>query len=92
MLLGYSENTACITCKHVVSKTHPILLAALDEDGWQFLCGTEGHTVAEDGRVIGMGTALKLEPSLKELEDLPVGYIATKKSKESKWHIRKSGD
>jgi len=36
--------------------------------------GTSNAT--EDGRVIGMGTALKLDPTLATIADLPSGWRA----------------
>ena len=54
-----------------------------DDGAWQFLCGTTNR--AEDARVIGLGTALKIDPSLGKLADLPLGWRAWRTSITATW-------
>jgi hypothetical protein len=47
-----------------------------DDDSWAFL---DGETFdLSRGKVIGMGEALKLDPSLAEVADLPPGWTASR--------------
>lgn len=85
-----AENVAAITTKQVIDDGKPILMVIhySDDDSWAFLCNTAGKE--EDGRVIGMGTALKLDPTLTTISDLPPGWIAERDAVGSVW--RKHAD
>lgn len=80
------ENTACMTCSHVLNQKLPILYVTHDEDDgmWQFLCGAEEHT-PEHAKVIGLGEAVGLDQSLNELNEMPLGVGAERKSTNDKW-------
>jgi hypothetical protein len=45
-----------------------------DDHDWAFVCGTTDAT--EDGRVIAMEEALALDPTLREIANLPPGWTA----------------
>lgn len=81
-----SPNTACITTVHVMERRRPILLVTHDEDegDFQFLCGTTNNT--DDARVVGLGTILRLDPSVAEVADLPLGWRAWREDIGSPWH------
>ena len=79
-----TPNTAALTVRSILEGA-PILHVShdADDEGWQFL---DGRPVQEeDGRVIGMGTALQLDPSLRSIADLPVGWIAWRKNPSDPW-------
>ena len=80
-----APNVAAITCRSILDGA-PILHVSHDSDdhGWQFLDGNEVDEV--EGRVIGMRTALELDPSLREIADLPAGWIAWRESTAHSWH------
>ena len=71
------ENTACFTQRQIVEHGHPILLVAHDEDDgcWQFLDGSENLKIA-DGTLVTLGSVVELDPSLGEVADLPLGWVA----------------
>ena len=81
-----APNVAAITTRQVIELNYPILLVTHyeDDDSWAFLCGTTDDHL-KDGRVIGMGAALRLDPTLRLLADLPPGWSARRKNKDSKW-------
>jgi hypothetical protein len=82
-----SPQTACFTCDHVLNMDLPILLVAHDLDGdWQFMCGIQAHSMA-NAKIITYVEALALDPSLLELETLPIGHNAMRASKEDGWQI-----
>lgn len=77
-------NTASITVRAVLEGA-PILIVSHDADdgGWQFLDGQEVDEA--EGRVIGLGKALRLDPGLRELADLPEGWVASRRDAASPW-------
>jgi hypothetical protein len=80
-----APNVAAISTRQVIELDYPILLVTHYEDdhSWAFLCGTtEG---SDDGRVIGMGNALNRDPTLRQIADLPPGWSARRKGKDSEW-------
>ena len=79
-----AESTAAITTVRVL-EGHPILVVQhfSDDHSWAFLCGTTNDT--KDGRVIGMGEALQIDPSLRQIADLPTGWRAWRETAKSEW-------
>jgi hypothetical protein len=87
-----AENVAAITTVHVLEGRLPILLVTHydDDDSWAFVCGTTNEV--KDCRVIGMGCALELDPTLRTIAELPPGWIAWRESVGSDWHREKAAD
>ena len=85
-----AENVAAITTRQVIDEGKPILMAIhySDDESWAFLCNTTGEE--SDGRVIGMGEALKLDPTLRSIADLPPGWIAERTSVGGEWKREES--
>lgn len=79
------EIVAAITTVGVIEKGLPILVVQHyeDDNAWAFLCGTTDDE--QDGRVIGMGEALRLDPSLRTIADLPPGWIARRPAVGGAW-------
>jgi hypothetical protein len=77
-------NTAAITVRAIV-EGDPILHVSHDEDdhGWQFLDGRD--VVVEEGRLISMANALDLDPTLRVIADLPLGWIAWRENASVAW-------
>ena len=80
------ENTACMTCSHVLDNQAPILYAAHDEDDgmWQFLCSDENH-ISEHAKIIGLIEVVTIDPSVNELYEMPLGVGATRETKNDQW-------
>jgi hypothetical protein len=80
-----SPSVATFTTRFVLDGSRPILLVSHDRDdgAWQFLCGTMNDP--EDGRVVGLGTIVRIDPSVEALADLPVGWRATRASRSEPW-------
>ena len=87
-----TERTAAITTRQVLEEKNDICMVVHYEDdhSWAFLCGTTNDE--KDGRVIGMGEAVKIDSSLLELADLPPGWEAWRENKDDEWKRRKSED
>ena len=80
-----APNVAALTTRQVIEDGLPILSVVhyAEDASWAFLCGTTSAT--EDGRVIGMGTALKMDPTLATIADLPPGWHARRRSIGKPW-------
>jgi len=80
-----APSVAAITTRQVIKEGLPILTVVhySDDHSWVFVCGTSNAT--EDGRVIGMGTALRLDPTLATIADLPPGWWAQRRGVGEAW-------
>jgi hypothetical protein len=80
-----APNVAAITTVNVLENRAPILVVLhyRDDDSWAFLCGLTDDEA--DGRVIGMGTALRRDPTLREVADLRPGWKARRRDPGSAW-------
>ena len=85
-----TENTAAITTRQVLEENKDICIVIhySDDHSWAFLCGTTNST--EDGRVISMKQATKIDNTLLEIAELPPGWDARREKKGTKWHRSKS--
>jgi len=63
----------------------PVLMVSHDADdgGWQFLCGTT--TDPADGRIIHLQEIVAMDPTLNDVADLPLGWIAFRRSVGGEW-------
>jgi len=80
-----SNNTAVYTTRQVIREGLPVLYVYHDEDdgAWQFMCGTSNKV--SDGMVVALEEVLELDPSLEELGDLPLGWMAWRASRGKPW-------
>ena len=78
-------NVAAFTTKQVLEGL-PILYVTHYEDdhSWFFVHGT-GEDFDEDGRLICMAEALKLDATLRDVADLPPGWYAWREDEHSGW-------
>lgn len=83
-------NLAIFTTKQVIERSHPIVYVTHDRDdgAWQFLCGTTNDD--QDIRLIALGEIIKMDPSLKELADLPLGWEARRRDANDDWRRSRS--
>ena len=80
------ENVAVFTVRGIVRDGHPILRVAHDvEDGaWQFL---EWDTPEEkDAMILAFSEIVELDPTVRELADLPLGWRAIRRNGHDPWH------
>jgi hypothetical protein len=80
------QNVAAITTRQVLDDGLPILNVVHypDDDSWGFTCGTTD--VTDDIRVIGMGEAVDLDPTLHTIADLPSGWRASREFVGALWN------
>jgi hypothetical protein len=80
-----APNVAAITTRQVIEDGRPILSVVhyADDDSWAFVCGTSNAT--QDGRVISMAQALKIDPTLSTIADLKPGWFASRGAIGAPW-------
>ena len=54
-----------------------------DDEDWAFTCGTTNAN--EDGRFITMEEAMKIDPTIAEVADLPLGWGASRTHIGGQW-------
>ena len=79
------ENVAVFTTTGIVLNQHPILYVFHDSDdgSWQFQSGEEVLEI--ESKVVSLSRIVKLDPSVKELANLPLGWIAIRESPDQPW-------
>jgi len=80
-----APNVAAITTVNVIEHGAPILVVVhyADDDSWAFLCGMTNNDA--DARVIGMANALRIDPSLRDIADMPPGWKAWRSAVGGVW-------
>ena len=70
------ENVATLTLRQIVHQGRPILLVSHDSDDgmWQFLTGESADMA--DAMIVSLREAYRIDPSIAELADLPLGWQA----------------
>jgi hypothetical protein len=79
------ENLAVFTLERIVRGWSPILRVTHDEDdgGWQFLDG--GDVAIEEASLVSLRCITEIDPSVLELADLPLGWVAVRASPGEPW-------
>jgi hypothetical protein len=81
-----TTETAAFVCGHVFDRTKRVLLAVHDDDGdWQFLCGDD-HDADDPPRVIGLNHVPESDPTVREVMDLPRGWVAERHAVGAAWN------
>ncbi len=78
-------NRAVITLRQIVDGSRPVLHVTHDSDdhGWQFL-GLEGVR-EEDASVVCFSEIVQIDPSLRQLADMPPGWHAWRRVVGAHW-------
>jgi len=90
-----SDDEPVITTSYIVDESLPVLYVShdLDEEtssggSWQFHSGN-GDYSSEKLRLVKLGTIIKMDPSIKAVADLPVGYAARRTGPGHPWKYEK---
>ena len=80
-----APNTAVYTTRDIIEGGNPILIVTHDQDdgAWQFR--TVNTTQNSDGRITALGEIAFRDPSVIELFDLPIGWMAMRHSTTGPW-------
>ncbi|SFU30771.1 hypothetical protein [Butyrivibrio sp. INlla21] len=84
------KNTMVITTKNIVSKEKSIVLVSHDEDDgmWEVLEGEE--VKEEDAMIISLYEMVNIDPTVNQVADLPLGWIAYRDIEQDKWIKQKN--
>ncbi|ODC02011.1 hypothetical protein A3197_21625 [Candidatus Thiodiazotropha endoloripes] len=84
------KNVATVTTKQVMEENYPVLMVVHYEDdhSWAFTCGTTNKS--EDLMLVSMEEATINDPSLREIADLPPGWLAVRTEVGGAWERSKS--
>ena len=78
-------DVAVISIRQIVFEGHCILHVTHDaSDGyWQFLCSDDANE--ENAVVVALSEIVEMDPSLKQIADLPLGWHAWRVSTDDPW-------
>jgi hypothetical protein len=85
------KNVITFTVTDIIKKRTPILYVAHEESdgGWQFLTGGD-LPEKKDWLLVALSEIVAVDPTIKELADLPLGYSATRAGPGETWQKWKS--
>ncbi|PVX46830.1 hypothetical protein C8C85_2720 [Flavobacterium sp. 103] len=85
------KNTAVFTTKFVIVDNKEITnVFHYKEDGtWQFNSDDNYENFEDVAKIVGLGQIIKIDKTILEIADLPLGYSASRKSKNEDWTIQK---
>ena len=80
------KNVATFTVRQIARDGNPILRVTHDsEDGaWQFL--EWGPPYEEDAMIVGLEEMTRIDPSILELANLPLGCVRIRQNASQPWH------
>ncbi|MFH1434174.1 MAG: hypothetical protein ABIJ56_00520 [Pseudomonadota bacterium] len=79
------KNVAVFTVGSVWEKGRPILYVYHDEDDGARQFHADREPDIEEASILALDEIVKLDPSIAELTDLPLGWCACRESQESPW-------
>jgi hypothetical protein len=85
-------NTAVFTTKYVTEENKEITYVTHDlEDGaWQFFSEDKFEDFGKVAKILSLSQIIKIDKTVLEIADLPLGYYAIRKSKKENWEIFKT--
>jgi len=83
-------NTAVFTTKYVMRDKKPITSVShdIDDGAWQFLSNDKVEDVERDAMVVALKEIIDIDNTVLEISDLPLGCVATRKTKNDRWERR----
>jgi hypothetical protein len=84
---AFQSDGIAITTRQVMEDGWPILLVTHDADdgAWQFVNGRGDTDTTDSAMVVAIEVVLRVDPSLVELADLPLGWHAWRQSAGDEW-------
>jgi hypothetical protein len=88
-----SKDTMVVTSTYVTNDREPVRYVSRqdDEEGgelWQFHSGNGDYSM-EKLQLVRLDTILRLDPSVGDVADLPLGFNATRADRSALWKIEK---
>lgn len=80
------QNVAVFTTGHIFRDGLPILNVShdLDDGSWQFHWG--GDIDQQTAMIVSLGEVVEHDPSVADLYDLPLGWMAWREDMRSEWN------
>jgi hypothetical protein len=85
-------NTAVFTTKYVTEDNKEITYVTheLEDGSWQFFSDDNFEDFSKVAKLVSLNNIIKIDKSVLEIADLPLGYYATRKNRKEKWKIFKT--
>ena len=85
-------NTAVFTTKFIINENKVITYVSHEEEdgSWQFFSDDEFESFGAVAALVLLKQIINRDKTILEIADLPLGYIATRKSLKDKWKIEKA--
>lgn len=84
LIAGHPDDD-CSTVKQIADGSMPVLSALYDLNVGEWCFMTDEEVLPEDRVEASLGHIVKKDPSLLGLADLPLGWLARRDSKRSRW-------
>jgi hypothetical protein len=86
-----SLNTAVFTTKFVIDDKKDITLVRHEPDdgAWTFFSNDEYQNYETVAKIVGLKEIIKIDSSVLEIADLPLGYYASRNSKRDNWKVER---
>jgi len=82
---NWPRNLKSYICVHVLDRSRPIVYVARPDGDWCVLCGDDDPTDVSQYRVVGLGHATELDPTVEQVLDLRPNEEATRESVDAPW-------
>jgi hypothetical protein len=85
-------NTAVFTTKFVIQDKKEITYVYhyLEDGAWQFSSDDNFDNYEDIAMILSLDKIIQLDKSIVEIADLPLGFVATRKSKTDNWTITRN--
>jgi hypothetical protein len=84
------KNSVAFVTSQVLDRTEPILHVVHDKEGeWQFIGETDG--TVENAKILCLHEAVRIDPAVLKLAELPIGWHAVRESPEHDWRRELDG-
>jgi hypothetical protein len=79
------EEIAAFTIEDIISGKRPVLYVGRDVSDGSWLFSGGGEVTADEIRLVSLADVMKIDASLNELVDLPLGWYAERPTPEAPW-------
>lgn len=84
-------NVAVFSTKFVVKDKNEITYVAhdIEDRAWKFFSNDNYNNLEDVAMLVSLEEMIKIDNSILEIADMPLGYYATRKSIKDKWILQK---
>lgn len=83
-------NCAVVMLRQVLEGEEPILAVFhnVDDHGWQFMGSSDASEA--DAKLVSLSQMVELDPTIRDVADLPPGWVAFRDGPRSPWRRRRT--